>query len=82
MIVVEHDEDVMRAADYIIDIGPEAGYLGGELVFAGDYKELKSADTLTSRYLTGRLEIEILKSAGKRKSGSTLKEPVRITLKC
>lgn len=58
VIVVEHDEDVMRAADYIIDIGPEAGYLGGELVFAGDFHELKDADTLTSQYLTGRLEIK------------------------
>ncbi|MDO4763367.1 MAG: excinuclease ABC subunit UvrA [Flavobacteriaceae bacterium] len=58
VIVVEHDEDVMRAADYIIDIGPEAGYLGGELVFAGDFKELKNADTLTSKYLTGKLEIK------------------------
>lgn len=58
VIVVEHDEDVMRAADYIIDIGPEAGYLGGELVFAGDFKELKNADTLTSQYLTGKLEIK------------------------
>ena len=59
VIVVEHDEDVMKAADYIIDIGPEAGFLGGELVFAGDFKELKNADTLTSKYLTGRLEIEV-----------------------
>ena len=61
VIVVEHDEDVMNAADYIIDIGPEAGYLGGELVFAGDYEELKNGDTLTSKYLTGRLEIEVPK---------------------
>lgn len=59
VIVVEHDEDVMRAADYIIDIGPEAGYLGGELVFAGNFKELKNANTLTSKYLTGTLEIKV-----------------------
>ena len=59
VIVVEHDEDIMRAADYIIDIGPEAGYLGGELVFAGDFKELKNADTLTSKYLTSKLEIKV-----------------------
>ena len=59
VIVVEHDEDVMKAADYIIDIGPEAGYLGGELVFAGDFKELTHADTLTSKYLTGDLEIKV-----------------------
>lgn len=59
VIVVEHDEDIMRAADYIIDIGPEAGYLGGELVFAGDFNALKKADSLTSQYLTGRLEIAV-----------------------
>mgnify|MGYP000458619350 CR=1 FL=1 len=59
VIVVEHDEDVMKAADYIIDIGPEAGFLGGELVFAGDFKELKNADSLTSQYLTGKLEIKV-----------------------
>ncbi len=67
VIVVEHDEDVMRGADYIIDIGPEAGYLGGELVFAGDFKELKNADTLTSKYLTGRLEIAVPKKRRKPK---------------
>ncbi len=65
VIVVEHDEDVMHAADYIIDIGPEAGYLGGELVFAGNYDELKNADTLTSKYLTGRLNIEVPKTRRK-----------------
>lgn len=59
VIVVEHDEDVMRAADYIIDIGPEAGYLGGELVFAGHFKELKDSDSLTAQYLTGKLEIKV-----------------------
>ncbi|WP_187478001.1 excinuclease ABC subunit UvrA [Amniculibacterium sp. G2-70] len=61
VIVVEHDEDVMHAADYIIDIGPEAGNLGGELVFSGDYDQLKNAHTLTSDYLNGRLEIEVPK---------------------
>lgn len=59
VIVVEHDEDVMKAADYIIDIGPEAGYLGGELVFAGNFEELKNANTLTSKYLTGKQEIKV-----------------------
>lgn len=67
VIVVEHDEDVMRAADYIIDIGPEAGFLGGELVFAGDFKALKNAHTLTSDYLTGKLEIEVPQSRRKPK---------------
>lgn len=65
VIVVEHDEDVMRAADYIIDIGPEAGYLGGELVFSGDFNAMKKADTLTSKYLNGELEIPIPKKRRK-----------------
>lgn len=67
VIVVEHDEDVMKAADYIIDIGPEAGYLGGELVFAGDFKELKNSDSLTAQYLTGKLEIKVPEKRRKSK---------------
>ena len=51
VIVVEHDEQIMREADYIVDIGPKAGRLGGEIVFAGTPKELLSADTLTAAYL-------------------------------
>lgn len=73
VIVVEHDEDVMKAADYIIDIGPEAGFLGGELVFAGDFKELKNADTLTSKYLTGRLEIKVPETRRKPKDWIKIK---------
>ena len=73
VIVVEHDEDVMRAADYIIDIGPEAGFLGGELVFAGNYEELKNAHTLTSDYLTGRLEIEVPTERRKQKEWIKIK---------
>ena len=61
VIVVEHDEDIMKAADYIIDIGPEAGTHGGEVVAAGTYNELLKADTLTGKYLSGRLTIEIPK---------------------
>lgn len=61
VIVVEHDEDVMRAADHIIDIGPEAGYLGGEVVFSGDFEEIKKANTLTSDYLNGVEEIAVPK---------------------
>ncbi|MBS1548240.1 MAG: excinuclease ABC subunit UvrA [Bacteroidetes bacterium] len=67
VIVVEHDEDVMRAADYIIDIGPEAGNLGGELVFSGDFKDLKKANTLTSDYLNAKLCIEVPKTRRKAK---------------
>ena len=59
VIVVEHDEDIMKAADYIIDIGPEAGTFGGELVANGTYDEILKFDTLTSQYLTGKLKIEI-----------------------
>lgn len=59
VIVVEHDEDIMKAADYIIDIGPEAGTHGGEVVFEGAYNELFKAKTLTAEYLNGKLEIEI-----------------------
>ena len=61
VIVVEHDEDIMKAADYIIDIGPEAGTHGGEVVAAGTYEELLKANTLTGKYLSGRLTIDIPK---------------------
>ena len=63
VIVVEHDEDIMKAADYIIDIGPEAGTLGGEVVAAGTYEELLKAPTLTGEYLSGRRTIEMPKKA-------------------
>ena len=61
VIVVEHDEDIMKAADYIIDIGPEAGTHGGEVVATGTYDELLKANTLTGKYLSGRLTIEVPK---------------------
>ena len=53
VIVVEHDEQMMREADYILDIGPRAGRLGGELIFSGTPAELLKADTLTAQYLRG-----------------------------
>lgn len=59
VIVVEHDKDMMLAADYIVDMGPHAGRLGGEVVFAGTPQEMLKADTLTSAYLNGRKSIEI-----------------------
>jgi len=62
VIVVEHDEDIMKAADHIIDIGPEAGTQGGEIVFEGTYKELLKTNTLTAEYLNGKLEIEVPKN--------------------
>lgn len=55
VIVVEHDEDMMRQADYIVDIGPKAGRLGGHIVFEGNPAELLKADTLTAKYLRGEL---------------------------
>ena len=55
VIVVEHDEDMMRQADYIIDIGPKAGRLGGHIVFDGTPAELLKANTLTAQYLRGEL---------------------------
>lgn len=61
VIVVEHDEDIMKTADYIIDIGPEAGTHGGEVVATGTYNELLKANTLTGKYLSGRLTIEVPK---------------------
>ncbi len=61
VIIVEHDEDVMKAADQIIDIGPEAGVLGGKLMAQGTFKEILKADTLTAKYLNGDLQIEVPK---------------------
>lgn len=62
VIVVEHDEDIMKAADYIIDIGPKAGTNGGEVVFEGNYQELLNSETLTAKYLNKKLNIEIPKT--------------------
>jgi excinuclease ABC subunit A len=59
VIVVEHDEDIMKAADMIIDIGPEAGTHGGELVAQGTYLELLLANSLTANYLNGTEVIEV-----------------------
>ncbi len=60
VVVVEHDEDIIRAADYIIDIGPKAGRLGGEVVYQGNVSELtQKSDSYTVKYLTGEKKIEI-----------------------
>ncbi|MBU3681855.1 MAG: excinuclease ABC subunit UvrA [Flavobacterium sp.] len=61
VIVVEHDEDIMKAADHIIDIGPEAGSFGGELVAQGNFAEILQANSLTAQYLKGKLAIEVPK---------------------
>lgn len=60
VLVVEHEEEMMKAADYIIDIGPEAGTHGGNLVFSGTYNEIiKDKNSLTGRYLAGKEEIAV-----------------------
>ncbi len=59
VIVVEHDEEMMESADYIIDMGPKAGRLGGEVVFQGTPQEMLKQDTLTSRYLNHTCSIQI-----------------------
>lgn len=60
VIVVEHDEDTMRAADYIVDIGPGAGIHGGNVIFSGGLEELKNCkESITSDYLTGRKQIPV-----------------------
>ncbi|GAK95206.1 excinuclease ABC subunit A paralog in greater bacteroides group [Nonlabens ulvanivorans] len=67
VIVVEHDEEIMQAADMIIDIGPEAGTHGGEVVAAGTLKEILKSTSLTARYLNGSLEIPLPKKRRKYK---------------
>ena len=70
VIVVEHDEDMMRNADYIVDIGPRAGRKGGEVVFQGTPAELLKTETLTAQYLNGTQTIPLLT---KEDSGSPAK---------
>lgn len=67
VIVVEHDEDMMRAADWIIDVGPKAGRKGGEIVFQGTPADMLKTHTLTAQYLNGERKIEIPK---KRRKGN------------
>lgn len=59
VVVVEHDEDIIKSADEIIDVGPLAGRLGGEIVFQGSLKELTKADTLTADYIYGKKSIPV-----------------------
>ncbi len=59
VIVVEHDEDIMKEADYIIDIGPEAGTYGGHIVAEGTYQDILQSDSLTAKYLNEQLQIEV-----------------------
>ncbi|MBI3627305.1 MAG: excinuclease ABC subunit UvrA [Candidatus Sungbacteria bacterium] len=70
VIVVEHDAETMRQADWIIDLGPGAGKHGGEVIFTGDAKALRRAKTLTADYISGRKEVEIKHA---HRSGNGLK---------
>ena len=82
VIVVEHDEEMMRAADMIIDIGPEAGRLGGEIVFKGNHDLLiKSSPSLTAQYLSGKLQIEMPKVRRKPKNYIIIEEAYLHNLK-
>ena len=65
VIVVEHDEDMMRSADWIVDIGPRAGRKGGEVVFQGTPQEMLLTDTITAQYLNGQQKIDIPKQRRK-----------------
>ncbi len=66
MIIVEHDESIIRAADWIIDMGPGAGEEGGEVIFSGDFKKLSRSKTLTADYLLQKKKVQIRKNS-KRK---------------
>ena len=57
VVVVEHDEDIMRESDYIVDIGPDAGVHGGEILFAGKYSDLLHSKTQTAEYLSLRKSV-------------------------
>jgi excinuclease ABC subunit A len=71
VIVVEHDEDMMRQADYIVDIGPKAGRLGGNIVFNGTPDELLKSETLTAKYLRGELSATLEKDINVSESQSS-----------
>ncbi|NNL31643.1 MAG: excinuclease ABC subunit UvrA [Flavobacteriaceae bacterium] len=73
VVVVEHDEDIMAAADEIIDIGPEAGTYGGKIVATGNYQDILTSDSLTGQYLRGSLKIEYPKQRRKSKYQVTIK---------
>lgn len=81
VVVVEHDEEIIKAADYVIDIGPYAGRLGGEVVFAGTLDELMKADTLTAKYIRKELTVSIPKNFRKVKDIITVNGTTQFNLK-
>lgn len=74
VIVVEHDKDMMLESDYIVDLGPRAGRLGGEVVFAGTPQKMLEADTMTSSFLNGKTTIDIPEQ---RRKGNGLKLEIK-----
>ena len=78
VIVVEHDEQIMREADWLVDIGPKAGRLGGKVLFSGTPEALLKTDTLTAQYLKGKLKVESgeAKEIRNQKSEITNKNPL------
>ncbi len=68
VIVVEHDEEIMKAADYVVDIGPEAGSLGGEIVATGTFDDMLKSNSLTAQYLNEQLQIEVPKQRRDKKN--------------
>lgn len=82
VVVVEHDEEIIRAADYIIDIGPKAGQWGGEVVYQGDMEHLtQSSESYTVRYLTGQEQIDVPKIRRKWNNYIEIKGAVEHNLK-
>jgi excinuclease ABC subunit A len=82
VVVVEHEQEMMEAADYLIDIGPEAGINGGEMVFAGTYPEiLKDDKSLTGLYLSGKSQIEVPKKRRPWSNSITIKGAYENNLK-
>lgn len=73
VLVVEHDEETIRSADHIIELGPGSGMFGGEIVYSGDVEGLLKADTLTGKYLRGELKIDVIKKRKKAKEFLVLK---------
>ena len=82
VIVVEHDEEIIRAADYIIDIGPMAGAFGGEVVFEGEIKDLINCErSLTTQYLTGKMNIPVPQRRRKSSNAIIVKGATQNNLK-